>query len=87
LPAQDEIDQCQRLQAFDRKMKPGLSDPQNEVAKGQIENSQQNPASVRSPIFQVFGFDEGTTLSVVDDIARKSPVIIEITTSIGIKMA
>ena len=36
---------------------------------------------------QEFGFDEGRTLSVVEDIARKSPVIIEMTISIGVKIA
>jgi hypothetical protein len=36
-------------------------------------------ASVNLPIRQLFGWAEGRTLSVVDDIARKSPVIIEIT--------
>ena len=39
---------------------------------------------VRVSIRQEFGIDEGRTLSVVDDIARKSPVIIEMTMSVGV---
>jgi hypothetical protein len=35
---------------------------------------------------QAFGIFDGRTLSVVDDIARKSPVIIERTTSIGVRI-
>ena len=36
---------------------------------------------------QAFGDGDGSTLSVVDDIARKSPVIIAITISIGVSTA
>ena len=42
---------------------------------------------VRVSIRQEFGLDEGRTLSVVEDIARKSPVIIEMTMSIGVRIA
>ena len=45
------------------------------------------PTMVRLSIRQEFGIGEGRTLSVVDDIAKKSPVIIEMTISIGVKIA
>ena len=39
------------------------------------------------PISHEFGFPDGRTLSVVSDIARKSPVIITMTMSIGVRTA
>jgi hypothetical protein len=45
------------------------------------------PAIVIRAILQEFGIVDGRTLSVVNDIARKSPVIITITISMGVKTA
>ena len=45
------------------------------------------PAIVKLLMRQALGLGDGTTLSVVDDMDRKSPVIIEMTISIGVRMA
>ena len=45
------------------------------------------PATVRLPIRHAFGVGDGRTLSVVNDMARKSPVIITITISNGVRIA
>ncbi len=45
------------------------------------------PAPVIRPICQEFGVPDGRTLSVLKDIARKSPVIIMMTMSIGVNRA
>ena len=45
------------------------------------------PAIVILPTCQEFGIGDARTLSVVNDMARKSPVIITMTISIGVKTA
>ena len=45
------------------------------------------PAIVSRPIRQTFGAGEGRTLSVVNDIARKSPMTISSTISSGVSTA
>ena len=45
------------------------------------------PAIVKLPMRHAFGIGDGRTLSVVNDIARKSPVIITITISSGVRIA
>jgi pyruvate/2-oxoacid:ferredoxin oxidoreductase beta subunit len=42
------------------------------------------PATVRLPTRQTFGCGEGVTLSVVRDMARKSPTSINTTMSVGV---
>jgi hypothetical protein len=57
-----------------------------------VQNARKNMASmalaiVIPPILHEFGVVDGRTLSVVNDIARKSPVIITMTMSIGVNTA
>ena len=47
----------------------------------------KTPAIVNLPIRQALGSGEGRTLSVVNDIPRKSPVIMMMTISIGVRIA
>ena len=56
-----------------------------ENARKQIPTN--TPALVIRPICQEFGIVDGRTLSVVSDIARKSPVIITMTMSMGVNTA
>jgi len=62
------------------------------TARSVVENARKQipritPAPVILPICQEFGVFEGRTLSVVKDMARKSPVIITMTISIGVGTA
>ena len=45
------------------------------------------PAIVKLPMRQAFGIGDGRTLSVVNDMERKSPVIITMTISSGVRIA
>ena len=45
------------------------------------------PAVVRFPTRQMFGAGDGVTLSVVSDMARKSPTTIRMTMSNGVSTA
>ena len=56
-----------------------------EIARKQ--NPRITPAAVILPICQEFGIFDGRTLSVVSDMARKSPVIMTTTMSMGVRTA
>ena len=45
------------------------------------------PAIVKLPMRHAFGVGDGRTLSVVNDMARKSPVTITMTISSGVRIA
>ena len=45
------------------------------------------PAVVKLPMRHAFGIGDGRTLSVVNDMERKSPVIITMTISSGVRIA
>ena len=45
------------------------------------------PAIVRLPMRQTFGIGDGRTLSVANDMERKSPVIMTMTISSGVRIA
>ena len=62
------------------------------MAKIAVENARKQtprmtPAIVILPICHEFGIFDGCTLSVVNDIERKSPLIITMTINMGVRTA
>jgi hypothetical protein len=57
------------------------------VEKARKQIPKATPALVILPICQELGVFDGRTLSVASDIARKSPVTITITISMGVRTA
>ena len=73
----------------DRRFEPGVWMPSSRTP-AQYTNSASPmtaPAAVRLPIFHEFGAGEGRTLSVVNAMPRKSPVIMMRTISSGVRIA
>ena len=58
-----------------------------ETQKTRSQNPSMMPAMVRFPIRQTLGVDDGLTLSVADDRAKKSPATIISTISNGVSTA
>jgi hypothetical protein len=87
LIAEHDGEKGQSLQRLDSEPQPEFADRQNRGAKDQLAQTHKNPAIVRLPIRQVLGRGEGVTLSVVNDMPRKSPVSIMMTISIGVRIA
>ena len=66
--------------------------PNSPMAKTAVQKTSsaipiKTPAIVNLPIRQALGNGDGRTLSVVNDIPRKSPVIMMMTISIGVRIA
>ena len=57
------------------------------MQKASRQKPMMAPAIVKLPMRHVFGVGDGRTLSVVKDMERKSPVIITMTISSGVKIA
>ena len=63
------------------------ADHQDGRGECQETSSQMTPALVVFPICHEFRIGDGRTLSVASDMARKSPVIITMTISMGVRTA
>ena len=88
LAPKDQEKKREGLQCAGTEMQAKLTHGQDARAEARAGSSRAaTPATVSLPMLQAFGFCEGRTLSVVNDIERKSPVIITMTISMGVKIA
>jgi hypothetical protein len=75
----------QRLQCCDAQPHAEMSEGQHLTQNASSETPIKMPAIVRLPMRQPFGSGEGRTLSVVNDMPRKSPAIITMIISMGVR--
>ena len=66
---------------------PNLPTARTPVQKASRQIPIVTPAIVNLPMRHAFGIGDGRTLSVVNDIERKSPVTITMTISSGVRIA